>query len=249
MGFAAAIPIIAPLIMKALYSAQQGRNEGDGDVFGIEQQSLLSRQQRKLEKERFNALKGPGAGGAFGDIADYYRDLMSPDSQTAQEMGAPEHRRFNEQTIPDLAEQFAGMGSGGLSSSGFRNAGISAGTDLSERLGALRAQLKGQGAAGMQNLATGALVPTVENLRPQPQSSFGENFAQGVGQIAPQLALAAYQNSQNSQNQQNIQSNNANMKSQGLRNTGPYQSNQISGSVKLGNNTSGNYGNPTFLGY
>ena len=156
MGFAAAIPIIAPLIMQALYSAADGAQNGDDDVFGnIFQQSLLSPQQQKLEKQRFAALQKPGAGGAFGDIADYYRDLMSPDSQTAQQQFAPETRRFNEQTIPDLAEQFAGMGAGGLSSSGFRNAGISAGTDLSERLGALRAQLKGQGAARVPEFSNG----------------------------------------------------------------------------------------------
>ena len=245
MGFAAAIPIIAPLIMQALYSAADGAQNGDDDVFGnIFQQSLLSPQQQKLEKQRFAALQKPGAGGAFGDIADYYRDLMSPDSQTAQQQFGPETRRFNEQTIPDLAEQFAGMGAGGLSSSGFRNAGISAGTDLSERLGALRAQLKGQGAAGFQNLATGALTPTVENLRPQPQSSFGENFAQGVGQVAPQLALAAYQNSQQ---QQNIQQPQNQLKAQGMRNTSPYGNRgQQRGMTP---NTSGPYNGPTFLGY
>jgi hypothetical protein len=230
MGFAAAIPIIAPLIMQALYSASSGAQSGDDDVFGIQQQSLLSPQQRKLEKQRFQALQGPGAGGAFGDVADYWRDLMSPNSQTAQEMGAPMQRQFQEQTIPDLAEQFAGMGSGGLSSSGFRNAGISAGTDLSERLGALRAQLKAQGASSLANLGSGALVPTVENLRPQPQASFGENLAQGVGQVAPQLALQAYQNSQQ---QQNIQGPQNQLKSQGLRNTGPYGTNQIKASPQF----------------
>ena len=246
MGFAAVAPWLVPLVASFAASGMNGGG-GGGDIFGdIFQQSLLSPEQRKLEKQRFKALQGSGAGGAFGDIADYYRDLMSPDSQTAQQMMAPENRRFNEQTIPDLAEQFAGMGAGGLSSSGFRNAGISAGTDLSERLGAIRAQLKGQGAAGFQNLASGALTPTVENLRPQPQASFGENVAQGIGQVAPQLALSAFQNSQQ---QQNIQQPQAQLKTQGMRQTGPYSTNQISGSAKLGNNTSGPYNNPTFLGY
>ncbi len=99
-----------------------------------------------------------GAGyGAYTTAADYYRKLLSDDSADYQAFAAPEMRRYNEQIIPDLAEQFAGMGSGGLSSSGFRNAAVSAGTDLAERLGAIRAQLRAQGAQGLQNIGQTAL--------------------------------------------------------------------------------------------
>ncbi len=110
--------------------------------------NLLPEQQGLYQQLQQSAMR-PGAGGAFGDSADYYRDLLSNDSETANMMFAPETRRFNEQIIPGLSEQFAGMGSGGLSSSGFRNAAVNAGTDLSERLGAIRAQLRTQGAQGL----------------------------------------------------------------------------------------------------
>jgi len=114
-----------------------------------ERVSSLRRDQEPLFKQLQEALQKKGGSGAFGQSADYYRDLLSNDSQTLNQLSAPELRRFNEEIIPDLSEQFAGMGSGGLSSSGFRNAAVNAGTDLSERLGALRAQLRNQGAQGL----------------------------------------------------------------------------------------------------
>lgn len=115
-------------------------------------QSNLSKEQQPLLQQLLASLQGQGAGGAFGSVSDYYRDLLSPDSQTAQAMFAPEIRNFNEEIIPGLSEQFAGMGSGGLSSSGFRNAAVGAGTDLQERLANIRAQLRQQGAAGLTGL-------------------------------------------------------------------------------------------------
>lgn len=94
----------------------------------------------------------PGARESFDTARDYYRGLLSDDSEDINAFQAPEVRRFNQETIPGLAEQFAGMGSGGLSSSGFRNAAVGAGTDLSERLAAIRAGLRQQGAQGLQSL-------------------------------------------------------------------------------------------------
>lgn len=123
------------------------------------QRSTLAPEQQGLFAQLQAALQGQGAGGAFGNVADYYRDLMSNDSQAFNAFAAPEQRRFKEDIIPGLSEQFAGMGAGGLSSSGFRNAGIQAGTDLSERLGAIRAQLRQQGAKGLSNLGQFGLSP------------------------------------------------------------------------------------------
>lgn len=145
--------------------------------------STLTGSQRGIQSQLENAVKGGNQGG-FGQAANYYRDLLSDDSSTFNAMQAPEQRRFNEQTIPDLAEQFAGMGSGGLSSSGFQNASVSAGTDLSERLGAIRAQLRAQGAQGLANLGQQSLQPVVENTY-QPGS---QGFLQ---QVAPALAQGA----------------------------------------------------------
>lgn len=149
--------------------------------------STLREEQEPLYQQLVNAGQNPGAGGAFGDAADYYRDLLSNDSQTAQSMFAPEQRRFREQIIPDLAEQFAGMGSGGLSSSGFRNASINAGTDLSERLGAIRANLRAQGAAGLANIGQQGLQNYSQDVVTQ-QGSPG--FLAQAGPALAQAGLA-----------------------------------------------------------
>lgn len=141
-----------------------------------EQQNLLSQLQA--------ALSGQGAGGAFGESADFYRNILSDDPATMQQFFAPETRKFNEQIIPGLSEQFAGMGSGNLSSSGFRNAAVNAGTDLQERLGSIRANLKNQAAQGLSGLGQVGLGNYSQDVMTQPGS---EGF---LSQVAPALAQA-----------------------------------------------------------
>lgn len=148
------------------------------------QQSLLTPQQQKLSGQLQQANMGRGAGGSFGTAADYYRDLLSNDNETFNQFAQPELRRFRQETIPSLSEQFAGMGSGGLSSSGFRNAAVNAGTDLSERLGAIRAQLRQQGASGLMGLGQQGLNPTVENVYTQGQGGFLDQLAPLIGSAA-----------------------------------------------------------------
>lgn len=154
------------------------------------QQSTLGPEQQPLYDQLQQSAMGQGAGGAFGDSSDYYRDLLSNDSETANAMFAPEMRRFNEQIVPSLSEQFAGMGAGGLSSSGFRNAAVNAGTDLSERLGSIRANLRQQGAQGLQSIGQAGLGQFNENIhRPATNGLFG-GFAQGAAQGAGQAGAS-----------------------------------------------------------
>jgi len=102
-----------------------------GSKGGYKQISNLTPQQQLAQSQYVS-----GAGPAFSSLYDYYGGLMSGQGADVNAFMAPQMRQFNEQIIPGLSEQFAGMGSGALSSSGFRNAAVSAGTDLSERLGA-----------------------------------------------------------------------------------------------------------------
>lgn len=163
---------------------------GQGEKF--QQKSRLDQQQLPLYRQLQSSAMAPGAGGAFGQSADYYRDLLSNDSQTNQMMAAPEMRRFNEDIIPGLAEQFAGMGAGGLTSSGFRNAAVNAGTDLSERLGAIRAQLRSQGAAGLSGIGAQGLGDYTNNImRPQTSGLLG-GFLQGAGKGIGQAATSYF---------------------------------------------------------
>lgn len=146
------------------------------------QQQRFGKEQQPLYQQLLGSAAGPGADGAFGQSADYYRNLLSNSPQDMQQFEAPEMRRFNEDIIPGLSEQFAGMGSGGLSSSGFRNAAVNAGTDLSERLGAMRANLRQSGAAGLQNIGQAGLGQFNENiLRPATGGLIG-GMAGGLGQ-------------------------------------------------------------------
>jgi hypothetical protein len=147
----------------------------------------LTPSQRKLKAEQERAARG-----GFQLSSDYYRDILNnEDNATINQAAAPELRRFNEQIVPDLAEQFAGMGAGGLSSSGFRNAAISAGTDLSERVGAIRANLRNEAAFNLNQMGEHALNPVVENVVENEEG--GPNalhYAAGIAGGAATGALA-----------------------------------------------------------
>lgn len=169
-------------------TTKKGR-QGLSNFFGTPEEheriSTLLPEQQKLFDQLQGAGMGQGAGGAFGDSADYYRNLLSDNPADMQAFAAPEMRRFNEEIIPGLSEQFAGMGSGGLSSSGFRNAAVNAGTDLSERLGAMRAQLRSQGAQGLQGIGQAGLGNYSQDVMTQAGSP---GF---LAQAAPSIGKAA----------------------------------------------------------
>jgi len=169
------------------FAPKSWNKKGNEFFFGKDeqnyQQSTLGKDQEPLKQQLINAGM-QGQGGAFGQAGNYYGGLLSNDSQDFDAMAAPELRRFNEQIVPDLAEQFAGMGSGALSSSGFRNSAIGAGTDLSERLGALRANLRSQGAQGLMNLGQQGLGSFNENIHRPATGGLFEAAANGAGRAA-----------------------------------------------------------------
>lgn len=147
--------------------------------------SLLRGEQEPLYQQLVAAGLGRGAGGAFGSAADYYRDLMGDDSADYDAFSAPIMRQYQQDIVPGLSEQFAGMGSGGLSSSGFRNSQMQGATDLSERLGQLRAQLRQSGAQGLMNLGSQGLQSYSQNMTTQPGSpGFLSSIAPAVGTAA-----------------------------------------------------------------
>lgn len=167
---------------------KKGREKQGNLFFGkpgeFEKVNNLRPGQEGLYQQLQDAAQGRGGGGAFGQASDYYRDLLSNDSNTFNQMAAPEMRRFNEEIVPGLSEQFAGFGSGGLASSGFRNAAVNAGTDLSERLGAIRAQLRQQGAQGLMGLGQQGLQQFDENVYRQREPGLLEQLAPAAGMAA-----------------------------------------------------------------
>lgn len=155
----------------------------EGTPAEYEQVSNLTPEQLKLEEERRGSAQG-----AFGQSGDYWRDILSNNPEAFKAFEAPAQRQFNEQIIPDLAEQFAGMGFGGagLNSGGFQTALGSAGVDLSERLAAMRAGLRENAASNLYNLGQSALQPHTQYQQTNPGSQgFLPAFASGVGSAIP----------------------------------------------------------------
>jgi hypothetical protein len=147
--------------------------------------SNLRPEQEGLYNQAVNAGLGRGAGGAFGESADYYRNLLSDDSADYNAFAAPALRQYNQDIVPGISEQFAGMGAGGLSSSGFRNAQVQGATDLSERIGALRANLRQRGAEGLANIGQIGLQPYSQNMETEAATpGFLPSIAGGIGGAA-----------------------------------------------------------------
>lgn len=148
----------------------------------FDQRSTLGQPQQQGFQNLVNAGNSAGAGGGFGQSADYYRSLLNNSGGDFQALAAPEVRQFRQETLPGLAEQFAGLGAGGLNSSGYRNSVLQANTDLGERLASLRAQLRGQGAQGLQGIASQGLG-NFYNTTYMPQTQgFLQALAPGLGQ-------------------------------------------------------------------
>lgn len=141
-------------------------------------------EQKPLYNSVINAGQNPGAGGAFGESADYFRSLLSDNNSTLQAMIAPEQRRFQQQTIPGLFQQFAGLGAGAQNSSGFENSVTQAGTDLAERIASIRANLRMQGAQGLQGIGQFGLGNFHTNTFEPRAPGLLETLAPIVGQIA-----------------------------------------------------------------
>jgi hypothetical protein len=147
--------------------------------------SNLRPEQEGLYNQLVNAGKGRGAGGAFGDAADYYRNNLSDNPADFAAFAAPALRQYNQDIVPGISEQFAQMGAGGLSSSGFRNAQIQGATDLSERLGALRANLRQASAQGLANIGSQGLQSYSQNMETHPGTEgFLPSLFQGIGGAA-----------------------------------------------------------------
>jgi len=124
------------------------------------QQALLGQLMQMISPQ---GQVGQGYQGALG----LQQQLMNPSSQAVSQFTQPYIDEYNQQTIPGLAERFAGYGGtgGGLSSSGFGQALSSAGGNLQAQLAQLKAGL-GQQAAESLMSQYGQLSGTALNVQP-----------------------------------------------------------------------------------
>lgn len=114
------------------------------DTLNPEQNSLLQQLLASINPQQFNLGQNP----LYQSGVSYLQQLLSGSPEASQAFEAPYRSDFEQNTIPALAERFAGMGA--QSSSGFQNALGQAGAGLQQQLAALRASL--QGGAAQQAL-------------------------------------------------------------------------------------------------
>lgn len=167
--------------------------------------STYSKKARGLIDETIDAVRGmrgsqditqqPGYQTGLGWLQD-----MFSDPEFFNRFEAPLQRQFQEQTVPDLANRFAAMGSGGaLGSTAFRNQLGREGSNLSTNIAALRGnmqqnaipQLLGysqQPFSNYMSMLNSALTPTQNTYQPPSAGFLGgvapgiiSGFAQGYG--------------------------------------------------------------------
>lgn len=114
--------------------------------FGPEEDKLKKLDTMSPEQKSFldELLQSLGVEGGLGALYQKglsgLSDILDPSGSSFQKFADPYMRQFNEQTIPGIAERFAG--SGALSSSGFGQALSSAAGGLQENLASLKTQLQ-----------------------------------------------------------------------------------------------------------
>jgi hypothetical protein len=122
---------------------------GKGDK--NKQQNVLTGDQNNFLSQLFQQLGGLGGeGGGMNNAMGLLQQYLDPNSDIYKNFEQPYLNEFNQQTIPGIAERFAGLGGGmggGLQSGAFGQALSSAAGNLQSNL----AQMK----SGMQRNAIG----------------------------------------------------------------------------------------------
>ncbi len=150
--------------------ANQVMNQGNQGKQG----STYSENAQQSLEELLNDLRGMKGGALNVQQNPNYMQgqewlqSMFNDPDFFKSFEAPLQRQFEEQTVPDLANRFASMGSGGaLGSTGFRNQLGREGSNLSTNIAALR--------GGMQQNA----IPQLMQYAQQPTSNLLQAY--GIG--------------------------------------------------------------------
>ena len=154
-----------------------------GSQGGFDQVSRLTPQQQEMFSQMF-----PGLMQAQGSGLDWINQILSGDPEAFANFEAPFKRQFEQETVPGIAERFAGLGSHGAQSSSAMNQTMAqAGRELSENLAALRGNLQQNALGQIQGLTGQAMQPTFESVYKQPTTGFLGGLAGGAGQGAGSL--------------------------------------------------------------
>lgn len=183
--------------------------------------NYTSGQQRLLKNDISQASQLQQGG--YGDAMSLLQQYLNPQSDIYKNFEAPYMQQFEQQTVPGLAEKFAGLGAmgGGLSSSGFGQALGAAGANLQTQLAQMKQQYQRQSIQDLlgqynQLANRGLNARSFENVYDpgtQGQLGFGGNllnagltgaataFGGPFGGMAAQGASSLFQNWMNSGNQ------------------------------------------------
>ena len=127
-------------------------------------------------------MSGSGGVGGTQDLIKRLQDMLNPDSQYYKDIEEQQLGEFNEQTLPRLAEQFAGGAQGGaLSSSGFGQA-------IGGAARGFKRDLQSQKSNMMMQAIQQLLGQNQQALSAQP---FGYTQTQASTGLVPQLANTA----------------------------------------------------------
>lgn len=198
LNMASFLPLLASIAGGAL-AGFGGKNAQQGSSYSKGQRSSIDDILNSIRSMRGGAqdiTQQPG----YQQGNQWLTSLFN-DPQFFNNFEAPLQRQFQEQTVPELANRFGAMGSGGaLGSTGFRNQLAREGGNLSTNIAALRGGMQQQGVnQGLQyaqqpfnnlmSLYQQALQPTQNQYQPASggflgpiASAFSGGAAQGFGQ-------------------------------------------------------------------
>jgi len=188
----ATIALIASTFMQGVGLLNQGKGNGNEPsqipTMTPEQEAILGQLTNMVQNQ------GGGANKAMGLLEKY----MDPNSDIYKNFEAPYMQKFEQQTIPRLAEQFAGFGanSGALSSSGFGQALGAAGANLQTDLAAMKSGMQRNSIndyLGQFNTMTGQALNAQPFAYYQQQPGGGAMNAFGANAAGP-LANYGLQN-------------------------------------------------------
>lgn len=190
------------MIMMAIPAVMQMTQGGNKGEF----KSTYSDKARSVLDEVLDSVRGMKGSQDITQNQGYKQGqnwLMSMfnDPEFFKNFEAPLQRQFQEETIPNLANRFASMGSGGAQgSTAFRNQLAREGSNLSTNIAALRGGMQQQAIpqllqyaqqpfSNYMSLLQQALTPTQNVYQPPSSGPWGDilsgvtgGFAQGYGQ-------------------------------------------------------------------
>lgn len=162
-----------PATMMAISAAtnfagsQMGSKGGQGSTYNKGQQKELKQMLKDIQGMKGGAMDITQNQG-YGQGMDWLMSMFN-DPDFFNSFEAPLQRQFEENTVPELANQFGSMGSGGaLGSTAFRNQLGREGSNLSTNIAAMRGQMQ-------QNA-----IPQLMNYAQQPFSNLMQLYNQAM---------------------------------------------------------------------